>query len=199
MSQARAYLLGAAALLLVGPGRYGGERQHRPPRFSDYPAGPIYHGQPAPVDLQSNVLAPQYRTRLRREASKGPNFAGHYTVVRWGCGTDCTGFAIVDAQTGKVGFLQPDAAIDLDYRLDSDLLVIDPPDAWCYHFGDDANDLHRMSTYDRWVADKLVFLDSLAGPPCPKQPNMRMQLAAPTSKGSDRFVKHLGAAPQLMR
>jgi hypothetical protein len=47
-----------------------------------------------------------WRTRLREGAKTGPNFAGHYTVVRWGCGTDCTGIAIADAVTGTVYFPQ---------------------------------------------------------------------------------------------
>jgi hypothetical protein len=43
-----------------------------------------------------------FRAEIRKGAAKGPNFAGHYTVVRWGCGSDCLQIAIVDARTGKV-------------------------------------------------------------------------------------------------
>ncbi len=32
----------------------------------------------------------------------GPNFAGHYFVIRWGCGSQCVLMAIVDAKTGIV-------------------------------------------------------------------------------------------------
>jgi hypothetical protein len=32
----------------------------------------------------------------------GPNFAGHYIVVQWGCGTSCVMMVIVDALTGKI-------------------------------------------------------------------------------------------------
>lgn len=35
-------------------------------------------------------------------AGPGPNFAGHYTIVEWGCGTDCGEMAIVDAKTGRI-------------------------------------------------------------------------------------------------
>jgi len=34
--------------------------------------------------------------------ASGPNFAGHYFVIRWGCGSDCLMMAIIDAKTGKV-------------------------------------------------------------------------------------------------
>lgn len=37
-------------------------------------------------------------------ASKGPDFAGHYTVVVWGCGADSFSLAVVDARNGKVYF-----------------------------------------------------------------------------------------------
>jgi hypothetical protein len=32
----------------------------------------------------------------------GPNFAGHYIVVTWACGSPCEMMAIVDAATGRV-------------------------------------------------------------------------------------------------
>ena len=35
-------------------------------------------------------------------AKKGPNFAGHFTIVFWGCGTACITLAIVDAANGEV-------------------------------------------------------------------------------------------------
>ena len=35
---------------------------------------------------------------------EGPNFAGNYTIARWGCGSTCVGFAVVDARTGRVYF-----------------------------------------------------------------------------------------------
>ena len=31
-----------------------------------------------------------------------PNFAGHYVLATWGCGTQCTQVAIVDLKTGFV-------------------------------------------------------------------------------------------------
>jgi hypothetical protein len=34
--------------------------------------------------------------------ASGPNFAGHYFVIRWGCGSNCLMMAILDAKTGKV-------------------------------------------------------------------------------------------------
>jgi hypothetical protein len=115
------------------------------PRFSMYPAKKPVMSRPAPVDLKSDPAARVYRTRLREGAAKGPNFAGHYTVVGWGCGAGCVTFAIVDSLTGKVIVPQEIPGIigihlngdtddfeseaktgywGLRFRLDSKLLVI---------------------------------------------------------------------------
>jgi protein-disulfide isomerase len=79
-------------------------RAERPaPRFEDYPAGELYKGPIAPVRLDSRK-ARAYRTRLREDSRGGPNFAGRYTVVIWGCGTGCAQMGVVDAVTGRVYF-----------------------------------------------------------------------------------------------
>jgi hypothetical protein len=101
------------------------------PRFEDYPAE-LFRGAPAPAKIVG-PLARSYRTRLRGGAKEGPNFAGHYTVVYWGCGSDCRVFAVVDAKTGKVYFPPGIRAVSrvpsqeedpIQYRGDSRLLVI---------------------------------------------------------------------------
>jgi hypothetical protein len=43
-----------------------------------------------------------YRTAIREGAKSKVEFAGHYTVPRWGCGSGCSMFVIVDSITGKV-------------------------------------------------------------------------------------------------
>jgi hypothetical protein len=94
-----------------------------------------------------------YRTRIRNGVSGGsdgwsgswrnpikskrPNFAGHYFVVSWGCGSQCVMMAIVDAKTGVIYdpplsgagselYLPLDNLSDMDFdiRPDSSLLVL---------------------------------------------------------------------------
>lgn len=110
------------------------------PSFEDYPAAEAFKGRIAPVDLRSR-RARLFRTMLRQGAAAGPNFAGHYTIVGWGCGTSCITFAIVDARTGRVFFppgidvlsmdhvdVNPDEPesqfTGLRYRLGSRLLIV---------------------------------------------------------------------------
>ncbi|HEY2930861.1 MAG TPA: hypothetical protein VGK99_03875 [Acidobacteriota bacterium] len=87
------------------------ERQE--PRFTDYPVRDVFRGKPTPPRLVK-PWARMYRTCIREGVSKGygvehgkregpgPNFAGHYFVITWGCGAGCARMAIVDALTGTV-------------------------------------------------------------------------------------------------
>ncbi|HEY8360739.1 MAG TPA: hypothetical protein VIL30_25050 [Ramlibacter sp.] len=116
------------------------------PRFEDHPAQP-YAGANAPVDVGSDVRSRRYRTQLQNWAREKPNFAGHYIVATWGCGTGCTQVAVIDAASGKVFHpagatvnyimdVDPEVLVDikdgerradfgaLHYRVDSKLLVV---------------------------------------------------------------------------
>jgi hypothetical protein len=87
-------------LFFVVASAYG---QTRLPRFQDLPVSQPYRGAPAPVRLVSKE-AKMFRTVLTRGARKGPNFAGHYTIVAWRSGSSCDKFAVIDARTGDVYF-----------------------------------------------------------------------------------------------
>ncbi len=104
------------------------------PKFEDYSAVKEFHGQPASVDLLSHPDARKFRTRLREAAREGPNFAGFYKLVSWGCGNECQISLIIDLITGKVyGLAEPrknrllESSRLLDFRLTSRLVIVDPP------------------------------------------------------------------------
>lgn len=87
------------------------------PRFEDFPAMEVFRRAPAQPILTTSEER-LYRTVIRRGVSRGwgaedgttgkelaapgPNFAGHYVIVRWGCGSPCLMAAIVDLRTGRV-------------------------------------------------------------------------------------------------
>lgn len=96
------------------------------PRFEDFPATESFAGTPARVDLASQPWASLYRTMLREGAAEGPNFAGAYTLVSWGCGTQCQQWAVVDARTGRVHGFPFDSGLGVDFRPDSRLVVVNP-------------------------------------------------------------------------
>jgi hypothetical protein len=86
---------------LVALAAFGAE-----PSFSDYPAAPLSGARAKAVDLSSHPDAPRFRTRLREGFAAGPNFAGSFTIVTWGCGTSCAVLALIDQKTGRV-FISP--------------------------------------------------------------------------------------------
>ena len=104
--------------------------------FRRHPASEIYAGTPAPVALRADPQAKQFRTRLTEGAKHGPNFAGVYTVVEWGCGTNCQQVAVINARTGRVSdWLTTE--LGSNYQIDS-MLFIENPDTeecssleWC--------------------------------------------------------------------
>jgi hypothetical protein len=97
---------------------------HRP-SFTDYPARASFSGSPAPPLLATIRVGHQFRTLLTRGARTGPNFAGAFTVVEWGCGSGCIEFAIADARSGTLYYADSlNGSIDLTYRRNSRLLVI---------------------------------------------------------------------------
>jgi hypothetical protein len=70
-----------------------------PPKFEDFPAK-SFVGRPATPKLRGWLR--EYRTRIREGAKLPANFAGHYSIVGWGCGTSCSVFVVVDQKTGEV-------------------------------------------------------------------------------------------------
>ncbi len=99
-------------------------------KFRDLPATEPYRGTNAPLDFLSHPDANKFRTRLKDAAQEKPNFANHYIVTSWGCGTKCRMIAIIDANNGKIYFpfnvccWGDDVDDPLAFRLNSTLFVV---------------------------------------------------------------------------
>jgi hypothetical protein len=97
--------------------------------FEDFPAEDSTTAmRPVPVKLESAPYGQMYRTKLREGAARGPNFAGRYTVVTWGCGTGCQILAVVDARTGQLSRETLLLAQGARFKRTSTLLLADPVD-----------------------------------------------------------------------
>jgi len=70
-------------------------------KFEDCLVADVFKGKPA-VPMFSSSKLKNYRTVISEAARKGPNFAGHYTIAEWGCGSGCVSMAIIDARDGRV-------------------------------------------------------------------------------------------------
>jgi len=132
-------------------------KKQKLPTFDDFQVVKIFKGIPAKVDLSSNRYAKEFRTVLREGAKKGSNFAGHYTLVEWGCGSSCQSHAIIDTKNGKVFF--PDKLLTtagVDFKLSSSLIITDHVDRL-------SGDLPPISYsyYYNWDGKKLILIDSI--------------------------------------
>lgn len=76
----------------------------RRPRFEDYPVQENWDGRRAPLQLRS-ASERLFKTNLRNAAAEPPNFAGHYVLATWGCGSNCAAGAFIDLATGRI--MQP--------------------------------------------------------------------------------------------
>jgi hypothetical protein len=87
-------------LLVVVNVSWGQQRSASRPQFADYAVHHVYKGAPAAPKITKHWRS--YRTRIREGAKSRVEFAGHYTVPRWGCGAGCSDFVIVDSITGEI-------------------------------------------------------------------------------------------------
>lgn len=97
------------------------------PLFKAYKVDNLYSGKVAKIDLNSNPKMKLFRTAIRNGYSKNRlNFAGHYCLVHWGCGSECQQSIIIDLITGKV-YDGIDASLGYKFKANSKMLVVNPP------------------------------------------------------------------------
>ena len=89
--------------------------------FKDYPAS-IYQGKLADPDFATYPEFKSFKSRIWDACEAGINFAGHYTLVIWGCGATCQRAVVVDRKTGEIfeGF---HAALGAEYKKDSKMII----------------------------------------------------------------------------
>ena len=102
------------------------------PQFQDFPVSVISTKQSAQPIL-ATPRAREYRTQLNQAGSGTANFAGHYILAQWGCGTACVAGAVIDALTGQVTFFpfvnvccwqnMHQQGAPIDFRVNSRLIV----------------------------------------------------------------------------
>ena len=133
------------------------------PKFSAYQVS-VEKAKAKSIDFKKNPEARTFRTRLSEALRNGVNFAGHFVIAGWGCGTGCVSGAIIDARTGSVfwpeqfnafGVLYGDgnyADPPVEYKTNSRLLIIHgiPGEAT-----DDAPSKPAGDYYYEWKNDRL--------------------------------------------
>jgi hypothetical protein len=77
--------------------------QGKLPKFNAYPAT-VEKARAKKIDFRHSPGAGTFRTRLTEALREGTDFAGHYKIAGWGCGTGCISGAVIDMRTGRVYF-----------------------------------------------------------------------------------------------
>jgi hypothetical protein len=95
------------------------------PTFEAYAVPAAFTGKAALPRFATATGSRRFKTVLTAATEAGPNFAGHYTVAMWGCGSPCVSLAIIDAITGQIVFVSNPSARAPMFRRDSRLLVFD--------------------------------------------------------------------------
>lgn len=94
--------------------------------FKDFANVESFGGIPAAVQFATWKEAVNFKTALTKGAKNGPNFAGYFTVISWGCGTGCQNSAVVNAKTGQIIAFGIPSQVGLGYSKESRLLIVNP-------------------------------------------------------------------------
>lgn len=138
----------------------------RKPSFSAFPARVEVRTAKA-INFRQSPEARTFRTRLSEALRGGVNFAGHYIVAGWGCGTGCISGAIIDARSGSVYWPKQFNALGVGdtengyvdepvaYRKNSRLLVITGSPGLA---NEEGPDLPTGEYYYEWRANSLHLI-----------------------------------------
>lgn len=74
---------------------------------------------------RGDEFAWMFRTRVREAAKAEPNFANHFVLASFGCGTECQAYFVVNTKTGEV-IRGPVSGWGAEGVRDSNLLVVNP-------------------------------------------------------------------------
>lgn len=115
---------------LLGTIAFNGNSDEEPVKtlydFKDFANVESFTGTPAPVLFATWKEAANFKTAITEGAKLGPNFAGHYTVITWGCGSGCQSSAVVNAKTGHIVAFGISSQVGLGYSKESRLLIVNP-------------------------------------------------------------------------
>jgi hypothetical protein len=71
------------------------------PTFSDFGTPESFQG-PVVEPMLRNPDQRKFEAQIRRQSTLPANFAGHYKIAEWGCGSSCVSIAVINLKTGEV-------------------------------------------------------------------------------------------------
>jgi len=99
------------------------------PAFEDYRLAEVSDLRLSAIDFDSHPDARNFRTRLEENLGAYANFAGHFILKLWGCGTMCQQIALIEVASGQV-FMPEEfiSSFGVCFKENSSLLIINPVD-----------------------------------------------------------------------
>ena len=131
-------------------------KSNQKPSFESYPAKVLQIGT-TPKLVLTTKSAKKYKTVIADQSGKEANFAGHYLVATWGCGTDCRGFAIINKQTGMV-YTMPNVELVAGVMGNDEERISFRPDSRLFIITGLINDGNEGKFYYLWTGNKLQLL-----------------------------------------
>jgi len=133
------------------------------PAFQTYPAKKEQINTIPRLDLTSNPIARTFRTVLRNQMAEGPNYAGHYRLAFWGCGSSCLMFAVVNLQNGKVITQEHIKSVDGVLLAADDFLSATESEVWAFRYKADSSLLVVLGAPDEDDSKKGAYYFVLKG------------------------------------
>jgi membrane dipeptidase len=132
--------------------------EKRLPVFEDYPVEQS-NVVVQRIDFDSHPDARNFRTRLEYTINEPANFAGHYHVTYWGCGTMCQMVAIINALDGTVHFpLDFATSYGACHKTDSSLFVTNPADEFLFEAYDEDFPDWFSTGYYQWDGEQMHLI-----------------------------------------
>src|SRR5262245_37576437 len=122
----RATLVLIAAFVLGGAIATAQERRSQF-SFTDFPATETASGRLAAPDFNSLPELRPFAGHVQAGLGRGVNLAGAFTIVSWPCRSQCVTLVVVDRRNGHL-YTAPDAFNGMQFRADSRLLIVNPPE-----------------------------------------------------------------------
>ncbi len=99
------------------------------PAFEDHRLEEVSDLRLSAIDFGFHPDARNFRTRLEENLGATANFAGHFILTMWGCGTMCQQIALIEVESGEV-FMPEEfiSSFGVCFKQSSSLLIINPVD-----------------------------------------------------------------------
>jgi hypothetical protein len=93
-------------------------------RFEDYATAQSFRGSTSRLTFSTNTE--RYRGQFAAAAGQSPNFAGHFILTHWGCGTNCQMGGVIDARTGQTTLIPFTVCCSVDSGQDVQMMDFRP-------------------------------------------------------------------------